>query len=483
MKITSLSTIGIEHDKEYLKGVVLCCKNKKINISLIPPFSDESDVKRFYIPNAVYSTCLATAEVVQKKIKVPKVFNQDLQTSLSFQIESTLLYPIDEAIFESKRVLREKKSHYFSTFIAKKGNLKSHLDLMKKFNVKPQVVTSEPHALSELLPYISNFEGILLYLSQKGTTVIFEKDNQLAFYAFSDINSTAFDKGGHALLNNVIDWKKELSYLIHIFEEEFGFISKKIIVTGERFKSSDFISLVNKNSELTFVKPELKNLTIKEDDFLDYALAIGLALSATPQSNNDVNFIKNSASLKYLKKPFFIYFASTILLSLLIFVFSFQSYKNSIDQLKSNALNLLLLKESHLKIPQEAIDHDMALEDIMIKLSEEKRVYSYPYALKPHNANLTEIFAWLNTLNLPKGIQIESIHYYLEKYPSCNKPKDPYIAKCEIEFRSENHENLRLLQEKLMDDKVMIQQGKEFKFSQNGPLAKVSFILKPVRKK
>jgi hypothetical protein len=482
VKITSLSTIGIEQDDKYLKGVTLFCKNKKLTLQKFQQPIDFINVKLFYMSSTVCITSLNTSDVLQKKIQIPKVFNQDIDSSIGFQIESSLLYPLDEAVFERQKTKKEKKFHHFSTYIVKKSLLKNHLESLKNTSIKPQIVTTKPHALYELTSFIENFEGLLVHVDQNGTTLVFKKDNQLAFYAHSDINTSSFDKGGHALLCKVIEWKKELMYLIHVFEEEFGPIEKNIVAIGSLFKSVDFLSLINKNFIYQFVCPEIKNLNISLQDFMDYAHPLGLALSGLPKNSNDINFIKDKASLGYLKKPFFIYYSTALVLSLLILFFNFYFYNNFKEHLLEKGNQLLLLKEREVKIPLKDVENEDNLQNVLQKIDANDRVFAYPYSLTPNSATITEVFAWLSSLKLPKGIQIENIHYYLEKYPNCKNPKNPYITKCEIEFRSENEQTLLQLQEKLMDDKKMIVQGKDFKFTLKGHLAKVSFILKPVKK-
>ncbi len=478
MKITSLSTIGLELDKEYLKGTAFSCKNKKINIQTFQSPIDAVNVKQFYTKSTIYSSSLSASEVLQKKIKVPKVFNQDLNTSLSFQLESQLLYPIEEAVYQSNLEKKEKKFHFFTSFIAKKTSLNEHLEKLKSVNIKPEVVSTEPHALTELLTYISNFDSLMVHVSTIGSTLIFATDNKLTAFAFSDISSSLFNKGGHGLLSVVTKWQNEIAYFVHMFEEEFGHISKKVIVTGSLFKSSDFLSLINKKTELQFELPIIKELNMNTHDFLDHSLTLGLALSASPYSKNQINFVSKQAPLGYLKKAFFLYYLSAFLLASVILILGFNHQNRVEDHLILQSKKLLEIKESQLNIPSNEIVDDDNLDTLLEKISSNDRIYSYPYSLKNPSANLTQIFAWLNSLNLPKGLQIENIHYYLEKYPCKKNPSDPFITRLEISCRSENPENLRKFQEKLLEDKTMIVQGKEFKFMLFEKGAKASFILK-----
>lgn len=478
MKITSLSTIGLELDKTCLRGTALFCKNKKINIQTFQLPIDEVNVKPFYTKSTIYSSSLIASDVLQKKIKVPKVFNQDLATSLSFQLESQLLYPIEEAVYQSNLEKKEKKFHHFSSFIVKKTSLEEHLKKLNSIDIKPEVISTEPHALSELLPYISNFEGLMLHVTTKGSTLIFAKDNKLTSYAFSDISSSLFDKGGHGLLSIVTKWQNEIAYFVHMFEEEFGHIPKKVIVTGSLFKSSDFLSLINKKSELKFELPLIEQLNISTHDFLDHSLTLGLALSASPYGKNQINFISKQAPLGFLKKAFFLYYLWSLILACVILILGFNYQNKAENQLILQSKKLLEIKENQLNIPSKEVVDDDNLDNLIEKLSLDDRVYSYPYLLKNPSANLTQIFAWLNSLNLPKGLQIENIHYYLEKYPCKKNPSDPYITRLEISCRSENPENIRKFQEKLLEDKTMIVPGKEFKFTLFEKGAKASFILK-----
>ena len=64
MKITSLSTIGLELDKTCLRGTALFCKNKKINIQTFQLPIDEVNVKPFYTKSTIYSSSLIASDVL-----------------------------------------------------------------------------------------------------------------------------------------------------------------------------------------------------------------------------------------------------------------------------------------------------------------------------------------------------------------------------------------------------------------------------------
>lgn len=456
MHITSFHAIGISPEEGSLKAIKLRFQRKKI---LATPFID---VKPLYKDSsAVFMAPIDTRDVLFRVVSVPKVRGSNYKVSLAFQLEPQIPYPIDEALVQSVLLKKEKKNLSFLAYAVKREVVESRLEELKKWQIIPHVIETIPNALFALTPWITNFTGILLHLSKKGTTLIIAEKNKPLTIKYCDIGCDAFEAHGHALLSKVKEWQKEIHYLLHPLKVE----SKSIIILGENFKNSYFLFLLQQGLAYTLCKPEIsEKLKISPDDFIDFALPLGLALLANPKNKVQINFLPKEPNIGWLKKNFFIFLGVCTLFTVAHLLFSMnllnqhkmaiERQEKQLDQLKKNLLSV---------------------QDLQIKTP-------YPYPLRPNVAKVGEVLAWLSNLPPPPGIQIEKIHYSLTHLPTKKTPKDNYQCRIELECRASIPENIRVFQEKLLEDKTMILQGKEFQFVQNKEGFQTSFLLKPQKR-
>jgi hypothetical protein len=478
VEITSSLTIGVESNTCQIKGAVLRYKNKVISIKTFIQNKPSIDLKAFYIKNNVTVSHLDTKDVLIRQINLPKISKQNFNTSITFQIESTLMHPIEEAVVESKKIAKTKSSICFSTFIAKKNVIESKLNELKEFRLTPQILTSVQNAISEVTSYLSNFEGLLAFVSQNHTLLLFEKDPKLISYKFCNIGSQDFDKGGHALLSSVKKWQEEIAFLVEQLQEEFIDVSKKVLVIGSVFKNKDFFLLLSKQKNFNIELPCLKDLPISDDEFHDFCLPIGLALHATVKNKNQINFTKKNLSFYFLKKPLLFFYVISLVLSVFIFLYAQFNFSKKQEALSKTAQNFLSIKEDELKIETKTVCENLDFDELIKKLRSDEGIYNYPYKLKPSDQNLSYIFKWMEQQNLLNAIEIEKIHYFHDQYPNKKSPKKPYKSRIEMTCKLQNPEFAKVFEEKLHEDKIIVLQDKDFQINRLKDKLLVSFTIK-----
>lgn len=481
MRIESYHSLGLELKQTTIKAAHLVFKNKILSLKTIEISQEAFDVKLFYNKKIIIASFLDTPLSLLKKIRIPRTFNQDDKTAITFQLESKLLFPLDNAKFTTLTSKNEKKEKEIQAFIIKKSILEEHEKSFEERQLHLDIAAPLPICLFSLNPYIINFEGASLFVDEKGTTILFSHNQELITTRYTHLNQNMFAGRGHKFLSGCHEWIKEIAYLVCSMEDEVQVKIDSLIVLGSPFKDPELVNFLNSLAPFQLQEPNLAHLEVSYEEFMDFAPHIGAALLTLPQNKLQVNFLEERVSLKFLKSKFLLLFLISLTLSLTLLISAFFVLNQKEEKLKKSVIQFIQFKEEVLDGDKKPIDSNLDLDALIHHI--ESRAYkpSYPYHLLPKVASLQDLFIWLDLLNLPKTIQLEKLHYFLEKYPTKAHPSDPYLAKVELEFKEIEQTDLSMLQDVFSEDQQMIFRGKEFHISPKKEGFKVSFYLKPMR--
>ena len=113
----------------------------------------------------------------------------------------------------------------------------------------------------------------------------------------------------------------------------------------------------------------------------------------------------------------------------------------------------------------------------------EKNNKEYPYILQA--PRVSEVLSWLSSHSLLREsyeegdpIDVKDLRYQLVSYPKIDHPKEPYLAKVEIEFKFESAMNARKFHEALRKGDDLVNPNLEISWDALSDGYRTSFFLK-----
>lgn len=377
--------------------------------------------------------CLDTKELVAREVDVPTVRGQNFETTLHFQAEAHIPYPIEEAYIDSLFINKNKNKRRLIFFSARKNRIK---ELVPQ-NIEPEAICCTPAALLSLSQYFvfKDENKCLLHLERSGCTLaLIHGDTLIA--AQSCEGSV-----------------KEIERLYLFFKNKFPLhIPPCVVVTGKLSHNDAFVASLKESLNCVITPPELNSkLCIPVAEVQNYAHLIGSSINAFPNSKKQINFLRNEnffSLFKRLRNQIFLYLSTSLLFGTVLFFLFHTLIEATQEQQNERAIAYLLKKSELLNTPVPTLDN--ALEEL-----ENEKPLSYPYALVSSAPNVSMFLSWFEEKVPKEGIEIEKIKYFLTKYPSKKDPKQPYLASVDIEFKAKTLMDAKAFQ-KTMGEKTDI---------------------------
>jgi type IV pilus assembly protein PilM len=290
---------------------------------------------------------------------------------------------------------------------------------------------------------------------------------------------------------------------------------EEILVTGYggslKNLSEDLCKKLNKNP----IFPENPIWKVSQGQLQDYAIPIGLALTALPKVKDQINFRQNefaySNPWKRYKKPIAIYMALCCLLAFFLYLFGETWIGYHEDKLKEEYGKILqVMNKSYHSFEEEYEQKNPTVkrfEDTIIPLKNltrqelierlnalEKELQGAPdiFPLLPNTPRVSDVLAWLSThpnvvlktteqtheTNDQTLLQIESFSYALVKRPELSKKQERYQVKIELEFSSPTPKLAREFHDALITPNDFVDPKGEIKWNSNRGKYRTSFFLK-----
>lgn len=504
--------LGITLDKPFFRFALIEKNQRRHEILSLKTlsYSELENVKQLYKTpfKGKIRSALASKNLLIRPLELGPQEAKHLDQIIAFHTEASH-FKQSEVISIPYIVEQNKKKTDLLLFTALKSGMQEHLEILEKINLEPDFVTAIPLALISYIqwkiPHLQN--AFLVDIgSEEWTCVEMEKGVLKKFHSIVGGVETLLDAlledrkkayipkeiSGVAKQIDLLQLKaslnSQLSARLNSLRKELARVIYSFSISGP--KPIFFTGRVDAFGGLQeflgealsdFVLPNLAEDIPKEEQ--KYAISIGLAMN---KEKMKVQFLKLEFFPKKIWKRRGL---AAILLCSASILFSFGIIGFSKSALHSK--NKEMISSLHSAIAS----WDCALADKIVSVKNEEdaihrwnkatTTYSkvYPYIIQ--TPTLSEILSWLyqhpvvlesELSNEP--IAIESVRYQLEQYPKIDNPKEPYLAKMEIEFTTKSSLNARKFHEAILKKEDFVDDTEEIQWEASDHIYRVSFYIK-----
>lgn len=550
-------TLGIDLDSFLLKGVALSLEKNQLKLDrtfefIIETAPDENgNVKPLYTTDQIQQleslsdhklivSAADTQDILVRPLDLKLKKEKDIEDTLAFHVEPLLPYPVENAVIDKVTVSKDNDGSKLTVFSIRKDHLTQHIDRWTGLEINPEVVSAAPQALvlfankfveSEnpfFVVHLAIEHSLAVLIDQKKLLAaqaipsglnplidaIAKEKNLDKVSAYTELCNTSF--GPHSTENPSVksaldELRMSITRTLYSLAKQFkGREVKDLIITGPgaviEGLTDTFVPQLNKS--LLSIKEDQASGTSK-NELLNYALPIGAALSALPNTSDQINFRQGEFSYpepwKRLKQPIMQYFLLSLGVATALFLFgkAYVSYKEG--EVRQEYLNLLdVMNKPYTTFEQqftgksasEIAKPDVAalnMNDIESRLNFlEKDIKSTPqtFQLRPDVPLVTDVLAWISShpnfigkqhdgsILTSSSMHIENFSYSMVKRPEPTKKQEKYQVKVEMEFSSPTPMMAREFHDALIAPNDMVDPKAEIKWNSNRNIYRTSFYLK-----
>lgn len=337
-----------------------------------------------------------------RRIELPAAAMKEIQSVLGFELESTVPFEMEEAVFDHRVLKAERGKETVPVFavVARTEDVKDRIQLVKDaLKVDPERVGVGAMPLSNLAAVIPELEGTpkkgedagkpvaILSLGERTSDIVILQDGEPVF-------ARSLSRGTHGLPDSAPALSRELRQTLAAWRTQGGELLRGVYLVGGGASAAGAEVFLSTELGVTILPlPEAKfdNLTAEQKEKLPrFSMALGLALGLTTRSkafNLRRGALEIERSYPFLREkiPLLAGLGAAIFVS---FLFSVLSENRSLDSDKE-ALEARLALVSQEVLgesttdPQKArdlLEHGPGAEDdplpgadafdVMVKLSE-----------------------------------------------------------------------------------------------------------------
>ena len=418
------------------------------------------------------TTGLSIKDVLMRSFDMPLCKKRALKQALPFQLESQFPYPINELIILTTYKPVDKATTRVHTLATHTKTIESHLKNLQEIGLSAHWISSHAVALER---YVTHFYPklnpyIAIFVGPSETLLIAKNQDQI-------IGTTSFSIGSETL-NHTTDPSKAKTRFSHELDRSIHFLKSKckaalhwhVLPLGSM---ADLINSHLENDDITIIEERI------EKSYARYAIAIGLGLDTAMRDEKTCQFRQGSYTSSHhlgkLGKKLCLTFFLSALLALTVQVTTnallkasakdaeqeIATFIESSDLLKSNELSLF-----HETDVQKRIDYK--IDQLKAHLRKQKGFF-------PVNLDvpaMTEVIAYLTAhpiLSDPThAVDILSLHYELDSYPTLNHINTRYGATISLELSIPSSTFATVLLDALKNDTTMIDTQREIDFQRTG---------------
>lgn len=512
--------------------------------------SIEEEVKPLYIvsegeipPIAKHWLVVSGAQaksILTRTFEVGLTKAADVEAVLSFQAEPLLPYALEEGVLDHIPITVSETGTLVTLVSIRKDHLHKHLQIMKGLQLEPEITSCSPSALATFSKYYSPNEDstqpiFILHIDLEETIRVLATEGKLLaahrfpiglknlVWALMQDRSIAPEDGYKNL--SAIDFSKldpsTYPNLSKAFENLKNEISKtlfalakqkkaqqveEILITGEGGVLKGLVQAIKESLSVKVVLPIPSGETSTEE-MQKFAIPIGLALEALPNTSHQMNFRQEDFSYphpwKRFKQPVSVYLALCLVASIAFYFLgdTWIDYKTSSVQKKYSEVLASLekpytqfetsfLKRTGISEPKDEdviLLSELSQNDLtnrLLFLQEEIRSAPTSYPLHPNIPRVSDVLAWLATHPQVRGegsdplLSLESLNYTMIKRPQKGKSRDKYQVKLELEFTTPIPKLARSFRDALMEVNPFVDSNSEIKWTSTRDRYKTSFLLK-----
>lgn len=546
--------IGIEIDNSTLKAIVLKnIQNKPVleKAYAIDIQGQEADSEkhldqsqsngfRKHLNKDLVISGLNADTVLIRSFESKLKKERDIDSTLQFQVEPLLPFPIEEALIDRVIVSPLEDGTDLTLFIVKKESLQDHLDQWHELKIDPEVIGAVPNALAQFCKLFCREEGpcfvvnigvhrITCDLVKNGKLIAaqacrqglkylmeaYQQDRQSA-PSLPDFSNLDFARLDGSLAPHLIkafeQMKLEVNRILFALSKSpRAGDANAILVTGAAGKLTDFSKRLFDKIKKKVIYPEpSENFSLSSNDLQYYAVPIGLALSGLPKIDDLINFRQEEYAFpnpwKRFKQPLGIFLGLCLLLAICLYFLGSSYITGQKNELRQEYARLLgSINKSFSQVENEYLTKNPSengyAPDSIGELSQEQiiaRVNFIENSLKttpdvfpllPNLPRVSDVMAWL--MNHPSVVhredqtgvvtpllEIESVTYTYVKRPDLARPRDRYQVRMDLEFTSSSPKQAREFHDSLIGPNDFVDPKNEVKWSVNKNRYRASFYLK-----
>jgi type IV pilus assembly protein PilM len=460
-------SIGISLENEGIQVAVLKENKRQIEVESLHRFPlTPENVKRFYNLSPFHekasvkiSSALPSEVVFIRKILLPLAKEADILKALPFQLESLLPFSPDrKPVVCVHTEPLEKELSAVWVFATSEEFLQEHLSELNLRAIQLDALSCSPTALMRLARWQFQEEPRILAFDVRGKSVC----------------CTLLEKE-HILLAQTLPYEGNSS----VFEQFLLFLKQKGVcdepvpwmLSGDE-RAAEWIQAVFPQKRLVFTDPR----------YADFALSIGSGLDALALDAFRVDFCQQTLTqpLTWLRKKKQLLLSSSgcVVAAALVFLFG-----SMILSKKEKALKEALA--SHLPSIVNCNSRE-AIAEALVSWEGSFKEKKTPFSLFPNVPKASDVLSYLSThpafLNdsglLKEGVEIQSVHYMLVKYPKIGDPSSPYVARVELTFSSKTPAIAREFHDALLKGDELVNSKRGIEWKSEGSIYRTSFELR-----
>lgn len=488
------------------------------------------DVKRLYKLSQEQSTssedsCLVSSLPTEHTLIRPLNLRlkklKEIDEVLSFQADPLLPCPVEGCVLD-RFILELGEESRLSIVAAQHKEIEQHLQLYTANDLEPELISCTPAALAAFAHIFCPTDKalVVIHLGKKGISFILAQQGKvLQSRALSCDNPSFFSLKPHELtqLEEADLLRKQVTQnLMALKKQVKTTLSHEVLLCGPGSQQQDFAEFILNGINLPkakITKSELSPADIQIGALLDYAVPIGLALTALDLELPQINLRKEPFAYpnrwKRLLKPISTYLFLCLFLSFSLFLWGNSRINYLESDLKENYLSLLTtlnkspegLEEEFQKKQQgsrfsldkdDFFIEDLSIDDIQERVDFlESQLKSIPesFPLYPNVPRVADVLAWISqhpkvVRSQEEGsiqealIRVESFAYNMTKRPDQNRKNERYRVKVELEFSTPSPTVAREFHDALIENNAIIDQKNEIKWSTSRGKYKTAFFLK-----
>lgn len=531
-------TLGLQRTGSHLRGVVLEYRRRQIvcdGIFIIDSGEDNETLTPLYLTDggkalekqthkSLVVTAIDGSQTIVRQLDVKLKKEKDIDAILAFQAEPLLPFSVEEGQIDRVFVEHNEIGTLLTVLAVRNDHLHSHLEEWRSLGIEPEVVGAVPQALAAFagvfvedihepclvidIGYVSthcalvragkllaaqSYRGgirdlIAAYRRDKGNGIDIDA-TAMAILDYGKIHAAQLPTVAQTVAKMQRDAVRTafgLAKYSHIGDIH------SVVATGEGILYPSLfqgiLQAIGKPLQLLTIPP---SITVDEQELCRLAIPVGLALSALPIGDRQVNFRQGAMAYphpwKRLRVPLAIAMTLALLLAVACYLFGHAYLERRQQLLQGSYVDLV----SDLKREYNAVEKQFpeggvnpseltpqAIEQRLNLLERESAVAPDTIALFPNVPRVSDILAWLSSHPESGAMQIDSFSYRMIKRPELNKAHDHYQVQVEIEFSSQSPRAARLFYDSLIAPNNIVDPKSEVKWTAANGKYRVAFFLK-----
>lgn len=509
-----MQILAITLDKPFFRFALLERTKKRISIVYLKSFSmsDIEGVKQLYKASFKGKICtgLSAKNLLMRSLEFQSNSRKHLEQMIEFQADATSHLNEKEVLSIPHVFEQTKEKTNAMLFTATRSGIREQLETLQKIHIQPDSMTANPLALIHFFQWKAPHlhDAFIVDLgSEEWTCVCMEGGQLKKFHSlpggiesllealWEDRKKVMIPKEISGIAKQIdllqlqptlnsefsekmLSIRKEFSRVIYSFFKTFG--QKPIFFTGrvdafgglEEFLEELIGDCVSSNLLEEIPKEEKK-----------HAMSIGLALSYGQRS---VDFLQDEF---FPKKRWEKMGLASLYLCLISILFACGITGFSKVLLESNNQRMITSLQSTLNHWDRQLAKEIFITqdegEILERWNKVTKKFSKEYPFLLHYPKVSEVLAWiyqhpciLGTQKDADPIFIQSIRYHLISYPNLDAPKDPYLAKIELEFKTDSPLNARKFHEAIYHGDGWADPNEEIQWEATDHIYRISFMLR-----